>query len=94
MQTIYVRNTPSNKLSDCGVYTIPCKVCDQMYIGETGRDLSIRIKDHKKDIVNRKIESGVANHVLTTGHNLDFDKARVVSPCPNTTKRHILLKVY
>ncbi len=35
------------------------------------------------------IESGVANHVLTTGHNLDFDKARVVYPCTNTTKRHV-----
>ena len=29
------------------VYRVSCKNCDQVYIGETGRKLSIRTKEHK-----------------------------------------------
>uniref|UniRef100_T1IJ03 GIY-YIG domain-containing protein n=1 Tax=Strigamia maritima TaxID=126957 RepID=T1IJ03_STRMM len=31
-----------------GVYQIPCKTCDKIYIGQTGRALNIRIKEHMK----------------------------------------------
>ena len=38
-----VRN--SKLSSDIGVYKIPCRDCNMFYIGETGRDLSTRIKE-------------------------------------------------
>ena len=31
------------------VYKIPCKNCDRVYIGETGRKLETRVKEHKMD---------------------------------------------
>ena len=37
------------------VYKIPCKSCDQVYIGETGRKFGTRMKEHLKDVeVNKK----------------------------------------
>ena len=42
----------------CGVvYELSCKDCDSMYIGETGRWLSDRIKEHKKDVEKEKLTS-------------------------------------
>jgi hypothetical protein len=31
------------------VYQVPCKNCDKIHIGETGRKLGTRISEHKKD---------------------------------------------
>ena len=44
---------PKDKIEDdkkCGVvYHVPCLNCDNVYIGETGRKLQIRIKEHKDE---------------------------------------------
>ena len=31
------------------IYKIPCKNCEQVYIGESGRKFGIRLGEHKKD---------------------------------------------
>ena len=33
-----------------GVYTINCQNCDGVYIGETKRSLSTRVKEHKDEV--------------------------------------------
>ena len=30
------------------VYRIPCKSCDKVYVGETGRNVGVRMNEHKK----------------------------------------------
>ena len=43
----------TNKEEVCGcVYRIPCKNCDSVYIGETGRKLGTRLNEHRKDSEN------------------------------------------
>ena len=32
------------------VYKIPCKNCERVYVGETGRPLGVRIKEHRKEV--------------------------------------------
>ena len=36
--------------SQVDVYQIPCANCNLCYIGQTGRDLSLRIKEHNYNI--------------------------------------------
>ena len=38
------------------LYNIPCKQCPRVYIGETGRRLGVRLKEHRDD-VNKNTES-------------------------------------
>ncbi len=54
------------------VYKIPCGECDKVYIGETGRALDTRMKEHDADVKSKnpdkKVKSAVAEHAHKTGH--------------------------
>ena len=54
------RNSPKNINS--GVYIIPCSNCNQVYVGETGRDINVRIKEHKRDFCDKKLSSAAVSH--------------------------------
>ena len=45
---------PTDKISDEEktevVYKIPCKNCERVYVGETGRPLGTRVKEHRKEV--------------------------------------------
>ena len=50
------------------VYRIPCE-CSRVYIGETGRPMQDRIKEHHRDIRLARTEtSAVSEHAHNTGH--------------------------
>ena len=50
------------------VYKIPCE-CRKVYIGETGRAMQDRIKEHDRDIrLARTQTSAVSEHANETGH--------------------------
>ena len=59
------------------VYQIPCKDCDQSYIGQTGRQLEVRIKEHKSTAPSRK-PSAVAEHKEDTKHTIDWKAVKIV----------------
>ena len=60
---------PTSYRQDGVVYKIPCE-CEKVYIGETGRAMQDRIKQHDRDIhtVARKQTSAVSEHANETGH--------------------------
>ena len=45
---------PKDRISDEEkpevVYKIPCKYCERVYVGETGRPLGARVKEHRKEV--------------------------------------------
>ena len=85
-----IKNSPSSTDIQAGVYKIPCKSCNKFYIGETGRDLSVRIKEHKTAVKNLKTDNGISNHTLETSHIFNFEKAELLYPCKNLHKRHLI----
>ena len=72
------------------VYEISCKNCPSKYIGETGRLLDARLKEHWKDVREQKELSDIAMHVSNYGHTFDFDKAAVLHVGSNYSKRKTL----
>ena len=56
-----------------GVYRIGCNSCPKKYVGESERDIQIRIKEHEADVANKRIKtSPVADHMCSNiGHYLD-----------------------
>ena len=71
------------------VYEIPCQ-CGNVYIGETGRPLSVRLKEHQRNIRQGEIEkSRLAEHVWAESHNILWDKSQPIAREQNAIKRKI-----
>ncbi len=52
------------------VYAISCRVCDSIYIGQTGRSLRDRLNNHKSDIRRNDTSKPVSEHFCSAGHSL------------------------
>ena len=70
------------------VYQIPCKDCPAVYIGQTSRQLQVRLQEHKR-CQKRKVnnqqalmklhqDSAIALHALAEGHDIDFDSTKII----------------
>jgi hypothetical protein len=57
-----------DKYDKSGIYKITCRSCQKAYIGQTGRSLKTRFKEHIRNIRFNKEESAYAQHILNQGH--------------------------
>ena len=68
-----------NESQKPGVYRIPCE-CGLVYIGETGRNLSVRLKEHKTNCEKAEQDkSAVAKHTWTYDHRIKWDEATILA---------------
>lgn len=66
----------SNLTAQC-VHSIPCE-CGRKYIGETGRPLAVRVREHKQNLRLGYLEkSKLAKHAFEEDHKIDWDNAKV-----------------
>lgn len=74
-----------NTFSETGVYKIPCKNCDQYYIGEIGRSFILRLKEHRqmKDLT----KFAIANHRFMICHEKDVQSPSVIHTQNSIFKR-------
>ena len=72
------------------IYSIPCKDCDKVYVGETGRTLNIRQKEHCRHLTyGRTDSSAVAAHAVSTLHDIDWENSYVLEHEDNFFKRKV-----
>ncbi len=65
-QTYQIRTSISCWSSNV-IYVISCQKCSQQYVGETGRILRLRIKEHIADIRHAR-NSPIATHFCSESH--------------------------
>ena len=81
------------KTGNC-IYEIPCKNCDNSYIGETSRMFGIRLDEHKAEVekVNKKVytrserkaseaeqtKSAISDHVARENHVIDWKNPKIL----------------
>jgi hypothetical protein len=58
----------TNKYEQTGIYRLTCAECKTVYIGQTGRTLKIRYKEHICSIKYNREDSGFATHILNNAH--------------------------
>lgn len=90
-------NVKSKTPGECkrgAVYEIPCADCDSVYIGETGRSLKDRIKEHKYAVSRGDMKNGVAAHAWTRQHKVDWSSAKVRSVEQFLWKRKVLEAIH
>ena len=66
------------------VYGLKCKDCEACYIGQTARELGVRVKEHERCARNRPTEetrlrkrendSAIAVHAVLNEHDVEFER--------------------
>ena len=70
------------------VYRIPCSSCEKVYIGQTGRTLDHRLKEHRRALASGNVQqSAVTEHATNEMHDIDWEKAEVVDCHPHYRQR-------
>ncbi|EYC27722.1 hypothetical protein Y032_0008g148 [Ancylostoma ceylanicum] len=68
---------PQGKIGDCAkvgvVYQLECLACHSLYIGETGRMLSVRIKEHIAAKKRGKLTTPLGRHRIEVHDGDDFN---------------------
>ena len=72
------------------VYKIKCCDCQATYIGETGRNLNVRLTEHRRATRNGDLNNDIAEHHLQTNHRIDWDSAECVTYSNNYYQRIVL----
>ena len=71
------------------VHKIPCE-CGKVYIGETGRAMQDRIKEHNRDIrLARTQTSAVLEHANETGHLPIWKEVKFIDRDPHWYTRRV-----
>lgn len=62
-------------------YDIPCKMCPEVYKGETKQKTRPRRNQHKRDVNNKKVIEGtvLSQHAASTSHEIDFEKMKITN---------------
>ena len=72
------------------VYQISCSDCGAVYIGETGRSLETRRREHIDAVKNFDLKkSALCQHVAENDHFIDWDNAKILRREPHWHKRRI-----
>ena len=75
--------------SNPGVYKIPCN-CGKVYIGETGRSISTRLKEHKACYRQSQWEkSAIVKHAQQENHVIDWENSQLIHRTPNWYNRRV-----
>jgi predicted GIY-YIG superfamily endonuclease len=59
------------------VYSIPCE-CGRCYIGETGRSLAVRIREHRHNLKEGLLDKSKLTQHANEGHRVGWDEARIL----------------
>ena len=76
------------------IYKILCLDCPRFYIGETGRQLSIRMEEHKRNVQNHCEHSQIFQHLANEGHRANFNSPHIIDRCSNWRQRKLIEASY
>ena len=88
LKNILINNSPTNK-NGC-IYEIPCNECNKKYIGQSGKELEQRIKQHKYNVRIGNTASGLFQHMNEFNHGINWKEAREIIYCKDIVKRNII----
>jgi predicted GIY-YIG superfamily endonuclease len=70
------------------IYSIPCE-CGRHYIGETGRPLGVRVREHMNNLKQGLVEkSRLANHAYEEAHRIQLKEASAVQIETNICRKY------
>ena len=71
-------------------YQISCRDCNAVYVGETGRSVRTRKREHADAVktFNTK-KSALSQHVMDFDHRIDWDNVKILKSEPHAYRRRV-----
>ncbi len=91
---VKAKNTIPLEAKAVVIYQFPCKGYNAKYVGETGKTLETRMKQHKAAIRNRYMSYITTVHSLDTGHQFAFDEAQIIGQAQTKAGRLFMEAIY
>ena len=88
-------NTIQQQLSEkqtckdpCGIYKLKCNTCNGVYVGQSGRAISVRYKEHIRYIRTNNPKSACATHILENRHEYGTEEntLQLLQTCQKGTR--------
>ena len=90
LRSMLVKKRPENPRVFGAIYNIECADCSWNYIGETGRTICERKKEHFRAVKNLDVlRSEVARHAIEDDHNVKIKEMKMIDREQSWRKRII-----
>ena len=83
-----IKNSPEHKQG--GIYQVPCMDCRKLYIGQTGRPLDTRLKEHKRAVREADERNAIFTHVQNFHHRINWTQSKIIINCKDYLKRNYI----
>ena len=72
-----------NNINPSGIYSLQCNTCKDVYVGQSGRDINTRYKEHIRYIRTNNPTSAYATHILNNRHEYGnaSNTVRLIKEC-------------
>ena len=88
IKNLLLKNSPTTS-AGC-IYQIPCKGCNSKYIGQTGKDLAVRLSQHKYCVRTGNNSNALFIHMNDYNHAIDWNNAKEILFVKSFVNRNIL----
>lgn len=72
------------------VYEVPCSGCYKTYVGETGRGLKTRLREHKNDVKFHRTSNAIVLHIDECGHLPKWEETNILEKNMKKRNRKLL----
>ena len=88
VRDLLIKNSP--KCNSNIIYRIPCMDCSSFYIGQTSKDLNVRINQHKYSVRTGQTSNALFVHLSEKSHRINWTNSSVIARCNEFRSRNIL----
>ena len=89
IKNILIKNSPIMD-NNPGVYCIPCNDCHHIYVGQSGKTLPERCKQHRYNVRTASSSSALFLHKQNYDHFINWNRARLVYKSTSVVERLIV----
>jgi hypothetical protein len=95
-QILNVNKKHINIYTSSGIYSLKCSTCNHFYIGQTGREIGTRFKEHHHYVRTNNPKSAFAMHILNNNHQYNSieESLQLIVPCNKGNRMNYLETLY
>ena len=83
---VTTKNDKKTAIEKSVVYEVPCAGCYKTYVGETGRGVEIRLREHQNDVRFHRTSNAIVLHIDECKHLPKWKDTKILEK--NIRKRH------